>query len=68
MLTLFGVKVSYEALAFCILFLASEYLGLNKKLRSNSVSQVIIRASRLARPYRKEDDKLRKIVDILQGK
>ena len=59
MLTIFGAKVSYEALAFFILFIASEYIGLNKKLRSNSVAQVIVRAARLSRPYRKEDDKLR---------
>lgn len=68
MLTLFGVKVSYEALAFFILFLASEYIGLNKKLRSNSVAQVIVRAARLSRPYRKEDDKLRKAFEVLRGK
>lgn len=68
MLTLFGVKVSYEALAFFILFLASEYIGLNKKLRSNSVAQTVLKAARLARPFRKEDDKLRKIGEILRGK
>lgn len=68
MITFFGVKLSYEACAFFILFVASEYLGLNKKLRSNSVAQIVIRAARLSRPYRKEDDKLRKIVDVLQGK
>jgi len=66
MLTIFGVKVSYEALAFFILFLASEYIGLNKKLRSNSVAQLIVRAARLSRPYRKEDDKLRQIWKILK--
>ena len=66
MITLFGVKVSYEALAFFILFLSSEYIGLNKKLRSNSVAQLIVRAARLSRPYRKEDDKLRQIWKILK--
>lgn len=66
MITIFGVKVSLEALAFFILFLASEYLGLNKKLRSNSVSQFIIKAARLARPFRQEDDKLKKIWRILK--
>jgi hypothetical protein len=68
MLTFFGVKVSYEALAFFILFIASEYIGLNKKLRANSVAQVIVRAARLSRPYRKEDDKLRKAFEVLRGK
>lgn len=68
MITIFGIKVSYEALAFFILFIASEYIGLNKKLRSNSVAQVIVRAARLSRPYRKEDDKLRKAFEVLRGK
>ena len=68
MLTLFGVKVSYEALAFFTLFIASEYIGLNKKLRANSVAQLIVRAARLSRPYRKEDDKLRKAIEVLRGK
>ena len=66
MLTIFGVKVSYEALAFFILFLASEYIGLNKKLKSNSVAQIIVRAARLSRPYRKEDDKLREVWKVLR--
>lgn len=67
MITIFGVKVSLEALAFFILFLASEYLGLNKKLRSNSVTQFVVRAARLARPFRKEDDKISQIKKILRG-
>lgn len=67
MITVFGAKVSLEALAFFILFLASEYIGLNKKLRSNSVTQFVVRAARLARPFRKEDDKISQIKKILRG-
>lgn len=67
MITIFGVKVSLEALAFFILFLASEYIGLNKKLRSNSLTQFVVRAARLARPFRKEDDKISQIKKILRG-
>ncbi len=63
MITIFGVKVSYEVAAFFILFIASEYLGLNKKYRSNTVSQVIIKAAKYFAPFRKEDDRIRKIVD-----
>jgi hypothetical protein len=63
MITIFGVKVSYEVAAFFILFIASEYLGLNKRYRSNTVSQVIIKAARYFAPFRKEDDRIRKIVD-----
>jgi hypothetical protein len=67
MLTIFGAKVSIEALAFFALFLASEYLGLNKKLRSNSVAQFIVKAARLSRPFRKEDDKLEQVKKIFRG-
>jgi hypothetical protein len=67
MITIFGAKVSLEALAFFILFIASEYIGLNRKLRSNSVSQFLVKAARLARPFRKEDDKIEKIKKILRG-
>lgn len=68
MLTIFGVVVSYEAAAAFALFVASEYIGLNKKLKSNSVAQIIVKAARLARPFRKEDDKLRQLGDVWRGK
>jgi hypothetical protein len=45
MITIFGAKVSIETLAFFILFIASEYLGLTKKRRSNSVTQAISMAA-----------------------
>ena len=45
MITILGIKVSYETLAFFILFIASEYLGLTKKRRSNSVTQAISMAA-----------------------
>ena len=63
MLTIFGAKVSYEAAAFFILFIASEYIGLNRKLRSNSVAQVIVKFARYVAPFRKEDDRVRKIMN-----
>lgn len=69
MITILGVKLSSEALtsaAFFLLFIASEIIGLNKKWRANTVSQVLVRAARMARPYRKEDDKLRQIWRILK--
>ena len=68
MLTLFGVKVSYEALAFFILFLASEYIGLNKKLRSNSVAQAISMAAAYFSKTRTEDDTVRRIRRAFRGK
>ena len=63
MLSIFGAKVSYEAAAFFILFIASEYIGLNRKLRSNSVAQVIVKFARYVAPFRKEDDRVRKIMN-----
>jgi len=53
MLTILGLKVSYETLLFLGLFVASEVVG-NSKLKSNSVVQ------------RKEDDKLQQIKDTLK--
>jgi hypothetical protein len=67
MIEILGIKLSYEAAAFFVLFLASEYIGLNKKLRANSVAQVIAKAARLSRPFRKEDDKLEQIKKIFRG-
>jgi hypothetical protein len=67
MLTIFGAKVSYEAAAFFALFIASEYIGLNKKLRSNSVAQVVVKFARYVAPFRKEDDKIQRIKNEFRG-
>ncbi len=67
MLTLFGVKVSYEALAFFVLFLASEYIGVNKRYKSNSVAQALISAANYFKLFRKEDDKIEQIKRIFRG-
>ena len=61
MLTILGVKVSYETLAFFALFIASEYLGLTKKRRSNSVTQAISMAAAYFSKARTEDDKIRRL-------
>jgi hypothetical protein len=61
MITILGVKVSYETLAFFILFIASEYLGLTKKRRSNSVTQAISMAAAYFSKTRTEDDTVRRI-------
>jgi hypothetical protein len=61
MLTIFGVKVSYETLAFFILFITSEYLGLTKKRRSNSVTQAISMAAAYFSKTRTEDDRIRRL-------
>jgi len=61
MITILGVKVSYETLAFFILFIASEYLGMTKKRRSNSVTQAISMAAAYFSKTRTEDDTVRRI-------
>ena len=60
MITIFGIKVSYETLAFFILFIASEYLGMTKKRRSNSVTQAISMLAATLAKYRTEDDIVRR--------
>jgi hypothetical protein len=66
MLTILGLKVSYETLLFFILFLASEVIG-NSKLKENSVLQLVRDAIGYLKPLRREDDKIEKIKDILRG-
>jgi len=68
MITILGIKVSYETLAFFILFIASEYLGMTKKRRSNSVTQVITMAAAYFSKTRTEDDTVRRIRRTLRGK
>ena len=61
MITILGVKVSYETLAFFALFIASEYLGMTKKRKANSVTQVISIAAAYFSKTRTEDDTVRRI-------
>ena len=62
MITLFGLKLSYEAALFFGLFIASELVGVSK-YRSNSLVQVFLKVVDLLKPLRGEDDKLRRIKD-----
>ncbi len=65
MLTIFGIKVSYEALAFFVLFIGSEIVGASK-LQENSVVQVILRGIEAIKPHRTEDDKIQKLKDTFK--
>ena len=65
MLTLFGIKVSYEALIFFGLFIGSEIIGASK-LKDNSVVQVVLRVVEALKPHRTEDDKIQKIKDTFK--
>ena len=65
MITLLGIKVSYETLAFLALFLGSEIVGASK-LKENSIIQIILRGIEAIKPHRTEDDKIQKIKDIFK--
>ena len=62
MITIFGLKLSYEAAVFFGLFVASELIGASK-LKYNSIAQIFLKVVDIMRPLRSEDDKLRRIKD-----
>jgi hypothetical protein len=68
MITILGIKVSYETLAFFILFSTSEYLGLTKKRKANTVTQAISMAAAYFSKTRTEDDTVRRIRRTFRGK
>jgi len=65
MITILGIKVSYEALAFLALFLGSEIIG-TSKLKDNSVVQLILSGINALKPLRKEDDQIQRIKDTFK--
>ena len=65
MITLLGVKVTYETLAFFALFIGSEVLGASK-LKSNGIVQLLLSGVNAMKPLRKEDDQIQRIKDTLK--
>lgn len=65
MLTILGLKVSWETLLFFALFLGSEVIG-NSKLKQNSIVQLLLTGINALKPYRKEDDQIQKLKDTLK--
>ena len=65
MITILGIKVSYEALAFFALFIGSEIIGASK-LRENSIAQLFVRVVEALKPHRTEDDKIQRIKDTFK--
>lgn len=65
MLTILGLKVSWETILFFALFLGSEVIG-NSKLKQNSIVQLILTGVNALKPYRKEDDQIQKLKDTLK--
>jgi hypothetical protein len=66
MLTILGVKVSIETIAFFALFISSEVIGASK-LKENSVVQLLLTIVNTFKPLRKEDDKVKNIKDAFKG-
>lgn len=62
MITILGIKVSYEALAFLALFIGSEIVGASK-LKENGIVQIILSGINALKPLRKEDDQIQRIKD-----
>ena len=65
MLTMLGLKVSYETLAFMALFIASEVIG-NSKLKENSLAQLFMNAVNSIKPFRNEDERIQKAKELLK--
>lgn len=65
MLTILGLKVSWETILFFALFLGSEVVG-NSKLKQNSIVQLILTGVNALKPYRKEDDQIKQLKDTLK--
>lgn len=65
MITILGIKVSYEALAFFVLFIGSEIVGASK-LKENSIVQIVLRGIEAIKPHRTEDDKIQRIKDTFK--
>ena len=65
MITLLGIKVSYETIAFLALFLGSEIIGASK-LKENGVVQLILGGINALKPLRKEDDQIQRIKDSIK--
>lgn len=65
MITILGIKVSYEALAFLALFIGSEVIGASK-LKSNGFVQLLLAGVNALKPLRKEDDQIQRIKDTFK--
>lgn len=65
MITILGLKLSYETLIFLGLFLGSEIVGASK-LKENSLVQLLLGAVNALKPLRKEDDQIQRIKDTLK--
>jgi hypothetical protein len=65
-ITIFGITLTVENLFFFAVFILSEWVGSNPKLSENTVSGLFLHLVRYLALGRNEDDKVKKIRDILR--
>lgn len=65
MLTILGLKISWDTLLFFALFLGSEVIGASK-LKSNGLVQLILTGVNALKPLRTEDDKIKQLKDTFK--
>lgn len=65
-ITIAGITITGESLFFFGIFLLSEWIGSNPKLSENTVSGLFLGLVRYLALGRNEDDKVKKIRDILR--
>ena len=65
MITILGIKLTYETLTFFALFIGSEVLGASK-LKSNGIVQLLLSGINAMKPLRKEDDQIQRIKDTFK--
>jgi hypothetical protein len=65
-ITLFGLTLTGESLFFFAVFLLSEWIGSNPRLSENTVSGLFLDLVKYLALGRNEDDKVKKIRDILR--
>jgi len=66
MIEVLGIKLSYEAAAFLILFIFDELVPY-LPIKGNNIVQVIQGLTQQVKIFRKEDDKIEQIKKILRG-
>jgi hypothetical protein len=65
MIEILGVKVTYDALAFLVLFAASELLPF-LPIKGNGLVDLILRLAHLAKPLRSEDEKIAELTEKIK--
>jgi hypothetical protein len=65
MIEILGVKFTYDAIAFLVLFAASEILPF-LPIKGNGLTDLILRLSHLSKPLRSEDEKVAELTQKIK--